>query len=1108
MAVTSFGTPAMTRATSGSVTATWGTGQNRTAGHLLVAMVSAGGSTASAAALSTPSGWTQLLVESNTATTANAWVAAYYKVAAGSDSAPAFTATLSGTAAMTVTLLELAAANDLNPADTTGVYASGGSSGTLSAMTATSAYVVGGAGEYAVTCYCQEAAAATNTWNGGGSWTNAANDGSTSSVLHTAVDYQANPSAGSAATETGYWTTNTTAYGAALIVVFGAQAACREVYTSDATTTITSGGSTTPASGTAELWTAASWSGFPSASPTATPPATFHVADPNAASELIQVVNTSTGLVVRGAEGTTPVAHSSGFTVRNVISAGGLSQIRAVDWVNAVTQYGADLTGSTDSTLAIQNALLSFGTLGGWTGGGVVYLPAGGYTTSRPLIIPCGVRLIGDGWTSQINLTTGSNCDMIQWSTYNSSSQAAILGVPASSIANAFYAGVENLALHGDAFHTTIAGYNNGITITMNPANSTAPGDPEFDPLPVIQDVWIKACTGDGIKHTGRSGALFERVYSVSNNGNAFTPSYDTTMVGCLAAFCGAGFYLNHGSNIGTGCKSYNHNDLTWVSGHSYAPNDFGGLNTVAVYSGTMYFCISAVSGSTPPPSDTAHWTALSATSPQAAGYGFYWDTNAGEHDWAAVDSQENSKGDYYFHVLSGAVSVHGSSQNPNFNNGQPAYNSANPDNYASVTFDGCSGAAAIINAGGLGSGNSNGILCTELNSPGSNTLIATTDGSATTLFSGGTPLFALVDGQIHTGSQVTVNGNLDIASGQFSTTPLISSENGTTTSHGALVHILGANGTESGHHILWFDETGPLYFGLSMALTAGATYNSYPLAVLGGYYDGLGIQGSSNGTSTPIFGLLTSTQSGNGLGNTAMTVYDNNTVVTFKNTLDDGSGNMIAAGNVKLAAGTTTLAPLTFQSGTNLTTATAGVTEYDSVSTYITNETTSGRGLNLVEQKFRLTATGSTISTIANYFGSTSSISLVSGGEYEIEIDCWFLKTTASTVVWTFTNSAAPTSMNLEYKFSAAAGIVSTAAATSLFGDQYNITAAAPTVTTASLTTAVNHHHKFWIRLINGTGTSLKIQATSTSGTITPGINSSWKARRVPAANVGTFSA
>ena len=224
-----------------------------------------------------------------------------------------------------------------------------------------------------------------------------------------------------------------------------------------------------------------------------------------------------------------------------------------------------------------------------------------------------------------------------------------------------------------------------------------------------------------------------------------------------------------------------------------------------------------------------------------------------------------------------------------------------------------------------------------------------------------------------------------------------------------------------------------------------------------------------------------------------------------------------IATGDMSFMNGVTSYgatggAPYNFGNTTMLTAPAAGALEYDGASTYLTNELTSGRGLVPAEQKFRLTATGGTISTIANYFGTNSNISLVSGGEYEIEIDCWFLCTTGGAVTWTFTNSAAPTSMNVAYQFSPATGLVTGAnppTATALFGEQYNLTAAAPTVVSATLTTAVNHHHHFWIRLINGTGTSLKIQATKgTGGTITPGINSSWKARRVPAANVGAFSA
>lgn len=179
-----------------------------------------------------------------------------------------------------------------------------------------------------------------------------------------------------------------------------------------------------------------------------------------------------------------------------------------------------------------------------------------------------------------------------------------------------------------------------------------------------------------------------------------------------------------------------------------------------------------------------------------------------------------------------------------------------------------------------------------------------------------------------------------------------------------------------------------------------------------------------------------------------------------------------------------------------------------DGVASYMTNEATTGQGLVPIEQKFRLTAVGSTISTVANFFGATSNIPLVASAEYEIEIDAWFLKTTASTVVWTFLNSAAPTSMTIEYRMSLITGISNAPVTGILCGQFYNITTASQAITTGSLTTLVNHYATFRIRLINGAGTSLKIQMTSTSGTVTPGINSYWKCRRVPASNVGAFVA
>ena len=89
-------------------------------------------------------------------------------------------------------------------------------------------------------------------------------------------------------------------------------------------TTVVSGGTTAPAAGTQETWTVASSASFPSAS---TGIAQFHAADVAANSEIVAVTNVSgtTWTVIRGAEGTTPVAHTAGFTIFQVTTAGFLN---------------------------------------------------------------------------------------------------------------------------------------------------------------------------------------------------------------------------------------------------------------------------------------------------------------------------------------------------------------------------------------------------------------------------------------------------------------------------------------------------------------------------------------------------------------------------------------------------------------------------------------------------------------------------------------------------------------------------------------------------------------------------------------------------------------
>jgi hypothetical protein len=65
----------------------------------------------------------------------------------------------------------------------------------------------------------------------------------------------------------------------------------------------------------------------------------------------------------------------------------------AADWINAVSEFGADSTGRTDSTTMIQAALASVP-----PSGGTVYLPAGKYLISSPLVVTrTGTSVTGAG---------------------------------------------------------------------------------------------------------------------------------------------------------------------------------------------------------------------------------------------------------------------------------------------------------------------------------------------------------------------------------------------------------------------------------------------------------------------------------------------------------------------------------------------------------------------------------------------------------------------------------------------------------------------------------------------------------------------------------------
>jgi hypothetical protein len=242
--------------------------------------------------------------------------------------------------------------------------------------------------------------------------------------------------------------------------------------------------------------------------------------------------------------------------------------------------------------------------------------------------------------------------------------------------------------------------------------------------------------------------------------------------------------------------------------------------------------------------------------------------------------------------------------------------------------------------------------------------------------------------------------------------------------------------------------------------------------------------------------------KTGTGAGTTALTLSSSQ-IATFASGVTFSS----AVTNLILAAGTTTIAPLTMTAGTSLTTPAAGAVEFDGSTFFSTDDVTDGRGYIPSVHYFRLTSDGSAITTIANFFGATSGMSLDVSIFYEVEAYLYFTKTTAGTATFTMTFSNGPTNNNANYVGTPVGGVGTAGTAQTAALVKSTATAGALPAT-GTLTTAVNHQYilRSMFQASATTGGTLNIQATSSAGSITPLAGSYYKITRLPAANVGAF--
>jgi hypothetical protein len=300
-----------------------------------------------------------------------------------------------------------------------------------------------------------------------------------------------------------------------------------ELFNNTAFTTVAAG-KTAVAQGTVQSWVVGSSSAFPAASSTANPATQFHIADPASSSELIAVTNVSgtTWTVTRGAEGTTPVTHSAGFTVYQVVSAAGLVQLRdRIDWYNVVTMYGADPSNTTDSTTAIQNAINDAMANVGAT----VYFPRGTYKISSALSVntgPASITLQGAGPQASIIKQTSTTAS----------------GITVSSSSGE----VDNPQIFGLQILGPGSGSGTGVAV------SAAAGASPVESL-AMRDVLIKSFGSWGMTTETIITSILDNVTCQSNGGGGFFLSAgsagdgsSTTLTGCYALLnTGRGYYIS-----------------------------------------------------------------------------------------------------------------------------------------------------------------------------------------------------------------------------------------------------------------------------------------------------------------------------------------------------------------------------------------------------------------------------------------------------------------------------------------------------------------------------------------------------------------------------------
>ena len=240
-----------------------------------------------------------------------------------------------------------------------------------------------------------------------------------------------------------------------------------------------------------------------------------------------------------------------------------------------------------------------------------------------------------------------------------------------------------------------------------------------------------------------------------------------------------------------------------------------------------------------------------------------------------------------------------------------------------------------------------------------------------------------------------------------------------------------------------------------------------------------------------------------------ANTFTGHQTIEGVTSTGASGTGKFLFDTGPTLAAGTTTIAPLTFGAGgAVLTSPVTGAVEADAAGMYFTGNTTSGREQVSTVAQYLMTGDGnvSNTATITDFFPANSSFSTVTNGIYEIVFEVFWLKTTAGTMVWTVTNTQNYTNFVGFVMNNISSGMGATGAVAG-YGLDGTTSAAAAFPVSSSVSNGVEMFSRIYVLAECGTAGNIRLRGTPSAGTFTARRGSKYTVRRLGAASVGTFA-